>query len=106
MRPALGSRCLVCSRRAIRLGQCIQDEATARHQPFEIEVSVDETDQPTSLAEHYIIADQLRAAGVAIISLAPRFLGDFEKGVDFIGDGAALEVSIADHAIPSADFSA
>ena len=83
---------------AVSLGKCIQAEAAARNQPCEIEVSVDETDQPTSLAEHYIIADQMREQGVPVISLAPRFLGDFEKGVDFKGDHAALEASMSDHA--------
>jgi len=32
------------------------------------------------------------------ISLAPRFIGDFEKGVDYKGDVAQLERSLADHA--------
>ena len=44
---------------AVSLGKCIQAEAAARNQPCEIEVSVDETDQPTSLAEQYIIVDQM-----------------------------------------------
>ena len=30
-------------------------------------------------------------------ALAPRFIGDFEKGVDFKGDLAALDLSLADH---------
>jgi hypothetical protein len=66
--------------------------------PYEIELSVDETPQPTTLAEHYIIADQLRSRGVKLISLAPRYVGDFEKGVDYKGDLAAFEKSLADHA--------
>jgi len=33
-----------------------------------------------------------------LVSLAPRFIGDFEKGVDYKGDVAALEKSLADHA--------
>jgi len=33
-----------------------------------------------------------------LVSLAPRFIGDFEKGVDFIGDLTALEKSLQDHA--------
>ncbi|MFO0977531.1 MAG: tagaturonate epimerase family protein [Planctomycetaceae bacterium] len=65
---------------------------------FEIELSVDETDQPTTLAEHYIIADQCLKSGMKLVSLAPRFIGDFEKGVDFKGDLKALEKSLADHA--------
>ncbi|QDT56637.1 hypothetical protein Pan44_46940 [Caulifigura coniformis] len=65
---------------------------------YEIELSVDETDHPTSLAEHYIIADQCLSNGVKLISLAPRFVGDFEKGVDFKGKIEALTTSLDDHA--------
>ena len=64
---------------------------------YEIELSVDETDQPTTLAEHYIIADQCLSRGMKLVSLAPRFIGDFEKGVDFKGDLAALDKSLAEH---------
>ena len=49
---------------------------------YEIELSVDETDHPTTLAEHYIIAARCLTDGIRLISLAPRFVGDFEKGVD------------------------
>ena len=65
---------------------------------FEIELSVDETEQPTTLAEHYIIADQCLGRGMKLVSLAPRYVGDFEKGVDYKGDLAALEKSLVDHA--------
>ncbi len=33
-----------------------------------------------------------------LVSLAPRYIGDFEKGVDYKGDLAALERSLRDHA--------
>jgi len=64
----------------------------------ELEVSVDETETPTSPAEHYWVASELRRLGVAWVSLAPRFVGRFEKGVDYIGDLAALERDVAAHA--------
>ena len=64
----------------------------------EIELSVDETEEPTTLAEHFLLADACLRHGVRLVSLAPRFIGDFEKGVDFKGDEAALARSIADHA--------
>lgn len=83
---------------AISLGQCIKETATQRNQPFEIELSVDETEQPTTLAEHYLIADQCRKHGLELVSLAPRFLGDFEKGVDFKGNLGELERSLHNHA--------
>src|SRR5690606_10340866 len=37
-------------------------------------------------------------AGVKLVSLAPRYIGDFEKGIDFKGDLATFERSLADHA--------
>ncbi|HTW95736.1 MAG TPA: tagaturonate epimerase family protein, partial [Tepidisphaeraceae bacterium] len=82
----------------ISLARHIEKVSRQRGRAFEIELSVDETPQPTTLAEHFIIADQLRAAGVKLVSLAPRFIGDFEKGVDYKGDVAAFESSLADHA--------
>ncbi len=64
----------------------------------ELEVSVDETEQPTTHAEHVYIASALRQLGVQWVSLAPRYIGRFEKGVDYIGDLAALETDFAIHA--------
>jgi hypothetical protein len=63
--------------------------------PFELEMSVDETGSPTTPEQHYFIASELRRLGVRWISLAPRFVGRFEKGVDYIGDLAAFEADIA-----------
>lgn len=83
---------------AISLAKAIQGVCESSGQPYEIELSVDETEQPTTLAEHYIIADQCLNHGMKLVSLAPRFIGDFEKGVDYKGDLAALEVSLRDHA--------
>ncbi len=65
---------------------------------FDFEVSVDETETPTSLLEHFYIASELKRLGVRFNSLAPRFPGRFEKGVDYIGDLAALEPELARHA--------
>jgi len=67
-------------------------------QAFELEVSVDETETPTSPAEHLFIASELRRLGVRWISLAPRFVGRFEKGVDYIGDLETFSAEFAQHA--------
>ena len=83
---------------AIKLAAYVRDVQELAGRDYEIELSVDETDQPTTLAEHYIIADQCLSAGMKLVSLAPRFIGDFEKGVDFKGDLDALDRSLADHA--------
>jgi hypothetical protein len=65
--------------------------------PYEIEMSVDESEVPTTPLEHLFVAHELRRRGVEFISLAPRFIGDFEKGVDYRGDLAAFEASIGQH---------
>ncbi len=65
--------------------------------PFELEMSVDETETVTSLPEHIYIAVELKRLGVRWVSLAPRYVGSFEKGVDYIGDIAAFEESFARH---------
>jgi len=83
---------------AIELGRYICDSCEAAGQSYEIELSIDETEQPTTLAEHFIIADQFRIAGIPLISMAPRFPGDFEKGVDFKGDLNRLDQALQDHA--------
>jgi len=83
---------------AIDLAEYISEASDAAGRDHEIELSVDETEQPTTLAEHFIIADQCVLNGMKLVSLAPRFLGDFEKGVDYKGDVAALERSLEDHA--------
>jgi hypothetical protein len=71
---------------------------------FEFEMSVDETDAPTTLAEHVFIASELRRLQVRCVSLAPRYVGAFEKGVDYIGDAAEFERSFAQHVAVAAAF--
>ncbi|MBN1318056.1 MAG: hypothetical protein JXA42_21415, partial [Anaerolineales bacterium] len=65
---------------------------------FELEMSVDETETPTSVEEHYFIAGELHRLGVRWVSLAPRYPGRFEKGVDYIGDLAEFDAELAKHA--------
>jgi hypothetical protein len=68
--------------------------ATMGERPFEVEVSVDETASVTTPFEHWLVASELRRLGVEWVGLAPRFIGDFEKGIDYRGD---LEVFRAEY---------
>jgi hypothetical protein len=65
---------------------------------WELEMSVDETETPTSVEEHFFIASELGRLGVRWVSLAPRYVGRFEKGVDYIGDLAEFEAELTKHA--------
>jgi hypothetical protein len=71
---------------------------------FDFEVSIDETDSPTTPLEHFFIASELTRAGARFTSLAPRFIGRWEKGVDYIGNLAALDAEMARHAAVTAHF--
>jgi hypothetical protein len=73
-------------------------ESLFGNKPFELEVSVDETDFPTSFHDHAYIAIELKRLGVKWINLAPRFVGRFEKGVDYIGDIDEFTKDIEGHA--------
>lgn len=83
--------------RAVKLAQHIDAVNKKLGRDYEIELSVDETPQPTTLAEHWIIAEQVLSRGMKLVSLAPRYIGDFEKGVDYKGNLAEFEQSLADH---------
>jgi hypothetical protein len=70
--------------------------APAAHQ-VDFEISIDETLSPTDPAAHFFVAWQLVRAGVKINSLAPRFCGEFQKGIDYIGDPAQFEREFKEH---------
>lgn len=64
----------------------------------EIEMSVDETESVTRPIEHLFVGLELRRRGVTnVVSLAPRFTGEFEKGVDYKGDLAEFEKQLREH---------
>ncbi len=65
---------------------------------IEVEVSVDETNSVTTLLEHAYMATQMNRLGMRWVAFAPRYIGDFEKGVDYKGDPRVLYESVVSHA--------
>jgi hypothetical protein len=65
---------------------------------FDFELSIDETATPTTPQAHLFMARESSRRGVAISSLAPRFVGEFQKAIDYLGDVAEFERSFAAHA--------
>ncbi len=53
---------------------------------FIAEVSMDETDSPQTPAELLIILAAIADEGIPIQTIAPKFTGRFNKGVDYSGD--------------------
>jgi len=58
---------------------------------FITEVSMDETDAPQTPPELLVILAALADAGVPAQTIAPKFTGRFNKGVDYVGDVARFE---------------
>ncbi|MDO5285567.1 MAG: tagaturonate epimerase family protein, partial [Actinomycetia bacterium] len=65
---------------------------------WEVEFAVDETEFPTKPAEHVVVVSELKRLGMELVSFAPRFVGRFEKGVEFIGDLDELQRDFEIHA--------
>ena len=69
-----------------------------RGEEFDLEISIDETTTPTLPSHHLYIARELMLRGVAVTSVAPRFVGEFQKAVDYIGDTAEFARQFKVHA--------
>lgn len=53
---------------------------------FIVEVSMDETDTPQSPIELFFILSAIAEEGIPVQTIAPKFSGRFNKGVDYVGD--------------------
>jgi len=80
-------RCAVMYDRALDFAVEVHRHLKERRgEEFDLEISIDETTTPTLPAHHLYIARELMLRGVTVASIAPRFVGEFQKAVDYIGD--------------------
>lgn len=63
---------------------------------FITEVSMDETDAPQTPPELLVILAALAEEGVPVQTIAPKFTGRFNKGVDYVGNVAQFEKEFSD----------
>ncbi len=63
---------------------------------FVTEVSMDETDSPQTPPELLIILAAIADQGIPIQTIAPKFTGRFNKGVDYVGDPVQFEKEFND----------
>jgi hypothetical protein len=79
-------------------------EAVDRHlrekrgDAYDLEISIDETTAPTLPEHHLFIARELARRDISVNSIAPRFIGEFQKGIDYIGDIDEFEKQFRIHA--------
>ena len=73
-------------------GRIYRHVAECRHGAgFIPEISMDETDAPQTPAELLVILAAIADEGIPIQTIAPKFTGRFNKGVDYVGDVAEFE---------------
>lgn len=61
------------------------------------EISLDETLTVTSPLAHYFVANELKIRGVRFATMAPRFSGEFQKGIDYVGNACVLREEVKAH---------
>jgi hypothetical protein len=71
-------------------------EAASGGRPFVTEVSMDETDLPQTPPQLLVILALLADQGIPLETIAPKFTGRFNKGVDYVGDLAQFEREFSD----------
>ncbi|HEV3197432.1 MAG TPA: tagaturonate epimerase family protein [Bryobacteraceae bacterium] len=76
-----------------RIYRHIADQKQAGH--FITEVSMDETDCPQTPSELLLILAAIADQGIPIQTIAPKFTGRFNKGVDYAGDVEQFEKEFA-----------
>ncbi len=66
-------------------------EAAKGRDQFITEVSIDETDKPQTPIELFFILAAIADQKIPAQTIAPKFTGRFNKGVDYVGDVAQFE---------------
>ncbi len=64
---------------------------------YDLEVSIDEGSRDTTPEDHIYVAEYLHRSGLSFTSLAPKFPGEFQKGIEYMGDADELAKSMAIH---------
>ena len=72
-------------------GRVYRHIAAARGGAFIPEVSMDETDSPQTPLELLVILAGITDEKIPLQTIAPKFTGRFNKGVDYVGDAAQFE---------------
>ncbi len=85
----IASRYLLAAREAGKVYRRVSEAKGEDN--FIAEVSMDETETPQSPLELFFILAALAEEGVRAATIAPKFPGRFNKGVDYVGDVAHFE---------------
>ncbi|MGE5608911.1 MAG: tagaturonate epimerase family protein [Bacillota bacterium] len=91
---AIARKYLIAAEEAGRIYRHI--ESAKGKDNFITEVSMDETDQPQTPMELFFILAALADQKVPLQTIAPKFTGRFNKGIDYVGDRSQFEKEFND----------
>lgn len=91
---AIAGKYLLAVQEAGRIYRHIENQRGAGN--FITEVSMDETDAPQTPPELLVILAAIADERIPIQTIAPKFTGRFNKGVDYVGKVAQFEVEFND----------
>jgi hypothetical protein len=102
----IAGKCLLAIKEAGKIYRYIETAKGADN--FITEVSMDETDQPQTPVEMLFILAAIADEGIPAQTIAPKFTGRFNKGVDYVGDvgkfAREFEEDVAVVALASKEF--
>ncbi len=84
----IGRRYWAAIDEAQRVYELVRDQKHGA--PFIVELSMDEAAQPLEPVELFFVLAEVAERGLPISTLAPKFVGRFNKGVDYEGDVQAF----------------
>lgn len=90
----IAARYLYAVEEAGRIYRYISSRREGR--PFITEISMDETDSPQTPIELLVILAAIADESIPIQTIAPKFTGRFNKGVDYVGDVEVFEHEFSD----------
>ncbi|MGC9002959.1 MAG: tagaturonate epimerase family protein [Dictyoglomus sp.] len=83
--------------KALSFVEMVYEILKSKLSEFDIEVSIDEGERDTTPEDHFFVAQFLHDKGIDFKSLAPKFPGEFQKGIDYIGDIKEFERALKKH---------
>ena len=96
-RPGDAERAAVKLRNVVLFAEKVARKARKKQADAAIEVSLAGLNAPTTLQEHYFIANECREREIPLRTVAIRFPGIMPEGADFSGDVRAFDGQITDH---------
>lgn len=82
---------------AMKFVEKVNDILKEKLNDFDLEISIDEGGKVTTLEDHLFVAEYLHRNGIDFFSIAPKFPGEFEKAVDYIGNLDEFSLELKKH---------